>query len=86
MWPTTARDGHPEKRAARKALPLKTASTKYVAMTLGSKRYVSYHAVLSTPVHIRSSCKVRLACLDRGNNKNHPNVHHLEFKGRHLLE
>ncbi|CAE7238876.1 unnamed protein product, partial [Symbiodinium necroappetens] len=32
VWPTTDRDGQPDKRAARKALPLQTAATKYVAM------------------------------------------------------
>ncbi|CAE7360981.1 unnamed protein product [Symbiodinium sp. CCMP2456] len=32
VWPTTDRDGQPEKRAARKALQLQTAATKYVAM------------------------------------------------------
>ncbi|CAE7547687.1 unnamed protein product [Symbiodinium sp. CCMP2592] len=35
VWPTIDRDGHPEKRAARQALPLQLDATKYVAMTLG---------------------------------------------------
>ena len=34
VWPTTDREGRPEARAARQALPLQSAATKYVAMTL----------------------------------------------------
>ena len=41
VWPTTDRDGQPDKRAARKALPLQTAATKYVAMTLGLQDQLS---------------------------------------------
>ncbi|CAE7664980.1 unnamed protein product [Symbiodinium microadriaticum] len=45
VWPTTDRDGQPDKRAARKALPLQTAATKYVAMIMDATADVCGHVM-----------------------------------------